>query len=84
MTKSTSAAPYASGTGSNFWTSLTKALPGEAEPPVDSPQAIMMSPALKAFHPVDALLVNRGTVKSRRKAWDVDNFRFLLLRSCGA
>ena len=47
VTKSTSAAPYARGTGSSFWTSLAKALPGEAEPPVASPQAIMMAPARK-------------------------------------
>jgi len=37
----------------------------------------------EALHLVDALLVNRGTVKSRRKALDVDNF-VLLLRFCGA
>ncbi len=43
----------------------------------------MRSPAFEALHPVDALLVNLGTVKSRRKAWDVDNF-VLLLGLCGA
>ena len=34
----------------------------------------MMSSGPEVLLPVDALLVNRGTVKSRRKAWDVDNF----------
>ena len=33
---------------------------------------------MQALHPVDALLVNRGTVKSRWKALDVDNFVLLL------
>ena len=44
VTRSTSAAPYARGAGNNFWASLANGLPGEAEPPCDSPQAIMMSP----------------------------------------
>ena len=34
----------------------------------------------KALHPVDALLVNGGTVKSRRKTLDVDNFSVLSQR----
>ena len=87
VTRSTSAAPKASGTGSSFWTSLEKALPVklnlQVSPPFASPQTIMISSSPKILHPVDAKLVNLGTVKSRRKAWDVDNF-VLLLRLCGA
>ena len=74
MTKSTSAAPYARGTGSSFWASLTKALPGEAEPPGCLAAGNHDESGPKTLHLVDALLVNRRTVKSRRKAWDVDNF----------
>ena len=40
----------------------------------------------KALHLIDALLVNCGTVESRRKAFDVDNFVFsaALLRELAA
>ena len=49
VTKSTSAAPYAKGPGrwKQFLEKLREGRVREAEPPVASPQAIMMSPAPK-------------------------------------
>ena len=43
VTRSTSAAPYVRGAGNSFWTSLDEGIAGEGEPPVASPQAIMMA-----------------------------------------
>src|SRR5215469_4266538 len=47
VTRLTSAAPYARGTGSSFWISRPKAVVAEGEPPCPSPQASMMSPHLR-------------------------------------
>ena len=84
VTRLTSAAPYvrgARGDGSSFWTSWEKALGGAAlgVPPRALAAVKHEESPFKALHPVDALLVNGGTVKSRRKTWDVDNFSVLLL-----
>ena len=80
--RSTSVPPYASG-GCHCIEKLRKAPKDEGEPPPASPQAIMMSPARKFSCLSIPRSRNRGTVKSRRKACDVDNF-VRLLRLCGA
>ena len=85
VTRSTSAAPYvrgARGGGSSFWTSWEKALVGEGCTSAALAAGNHEESPFKALHLVDALLVNRGTVKSRRKTGDVDNFSVLLLRLC--
>ena len=76
----------ARGGGSSFWTSLEKALVGAplGVPPRALAAVKHEKSPVKALHPVDALLVNRGTVKSRRKTWDVDNFGALCCAWCGA
>ena len=79
VTRLTSAAPNVTGArdgGSSFWTSLEKALVGAPFRRTSASLAAVKhekSP-FKVLHPVDALLVNGGTVKSRRKTLDVDNF----------
>ena len=66
------------GDGSSFWTSWEKALVGAPLGYLRVLAAVKHEKSpFKALHPVDALLVNGGTVKSRRKTLDVDNFSVL-------